>query len=163
MTIINTREDLDSVQGTPEYEQFMSALEGTLYRVERDDLAKQWTVVLDESTVNKFGFTAADFPDVERPTAPQYVAEDRTQDIIQAIQSALDSEAKARGYDNIISACSYAGYENAFQAEAVQLGKWRSAVWAAAYAYLAEVKAGTKEMPGADEVISIMPKVADYA
>lgn len=79
------------------------------------------------------------------------------------IQGLIDAEARSRGYDSIVSACSYAGYENAFQAEAVQLGKWRSAVWAAAYAYLAEVKAGTKEMPSADEVIRIMPKVADYA
>jgi len=41
------------------------------------------------------------------------------QSIESSIQSMIDAEAKKLGYDNIVSACSYAGYDNEFQEEAI--------------------------------------------
>ena len=74
-----------------------------------------------------------------------------------AIQEYIDSQAKNRGYDSIVSACSYAGYTNEFQTEATALGVWRSAVWTKAYQVQADVEAGTIPMPTVDELIAMLP------
>ena len=44
----------------------------------------------------------------------------------QAVQNMLDSAAKAKGYDSILSACSYAAYPNPFQAEGQEFVAWRA-------------------------------------
>ena len=74
-----------------------------------------------------------------------------------AVQSHIDSQAQALGYDGIVSACSYAGYTNEFQTEATALGVWRSAVWTKAYQVQADVEAGTIPMPTVDELILMLP------
>ena len=74
-----------------------------------------------------------------------------------AIQSHIDNQAKSLGYDGAVSACSYAGYINEFQDEAVALGVWRSAVWTKAYQVQADVEAGTIPMPTVDELIAMLP------
>lgn len=73
-TFINTPEDLAAAEGTPEFDAFMVQLAGSLYRLDRDDEAATWVAVKDESTVNRFGLTAADFPDAVSPELPLYVA-----------------------------------------------------------------------------------------
>lgn len=75
-TIINTRADLDAVQGTPEHTEFMAALKGSMTRKQdiavRPDnysqpnydgevIAPVWTDFEDLSTIIRFGFTKADF------------------------------------------------------------------------------------------------------
>jgi len=76
-TVINTREDLEAVKGTPEYDEFMSALAGSMTR--KQDVAVRpdnysdpdydgpeippvWEDVEDLSTIGRFGFTKQDFP-----------------------------------------------------------------------------------------------------
>ena len=71
--VINTREDLDAIEGTPEHDAFMNMLKGTIYRLEKDDDAKTWKAVKDDSIVKKYGFTAKDFPDAVAPELPEYV------------------------------------------------------------------------------------------
>ena len=71
--VINTRTDLDALQGTPEHAAFMTMLAGTLYRVEKDDDAGQWLAVPDDSTIARFGFVRADFPNALPPALPEYV------------------------------------------------------------------------------------------
>ena len=73
LPVINTRNDLDAIAGTPEHEAFMAMLAGTLYRLEKDDAAATWRAIEDESTVARFGFTRADFPDAAPPELPIYV------------------------------------------------------------------------------------------
>jgi len=72
-TIINTREDLDAIQGTPEHAAFVAALAGTLWRLEKDDIAGAWKATPDESTVARFGLTLADFPGAVASALPVYV------------------------------------------------------------------------------------------
>lgn len=62
-----------------------------------------------------------------------------------AVQKHLDAAAFAKGYDNIVSACSYAGYENEFQAEGESFGVWRAAVWKYCYAELDKVIGGQRD------------------
>lgn len=70
---INTRADLDAITGTPEHVAFMALLAGTLWRLEKDDTAQAWVAIEDNSTVERFDFTRADFPDAQPPALPEYV------------------------------------------------------------------------------------------
>lgn len=74
-----------------------------------------------------------------------------------AIQSLLDMKAQEFRYDNMVSARSYAGYENPFQAEAQSLAVWASSCWVKAGEIEAEVIAGTRAMPTVEEVLAEMP------
>jgi hypothetical protein len=91
------------------------------------------------------------------PTIDQLIAAN-----VREIQSALDAQAKARGYDSILSACSYAAQPTGapFQAESAAFVAWRSAVWAQAYAALAQVQAGTVPMPTPAEAVAAMPALS---
>lgn len=72
--VINTREDLDALEGTPEHDNFMKTLEGTIYRLEKDDEAKTWKVITDATIIKQFGFLLKDFPDATPPELPEYIA-----------------------------------------------------------------------------------------
>lgn len=76
--IINSREDLDAVKGTPEYDEFMAGLKGSMTRkqdvqvypdgynqpdYEGEKLEPIWEDVEDLSTIQKFGFKKSDFKD----------------------------------------------------------------------------------------------------
>lgn len=66
--IINSREDLDQVSNTPAYAAFLDMLTSSMWRLEKTDTG--WQTVEDDSTIHRFGFTRADFPDTTPPTAP---------------------------------------------------------------------------------------------
>lgn len=74
--IINTREDLDAAQGTPAYDTFMAYLKGSMSRKQNTAVYPEgygqpgytgatiepiWVDVEDLSTIERFGFTKADF------------------------------------------------------------------------------------------------------
>lgn len=71
-----------------------------------------------------------------------------------AVQNMLDNAAKKKGYDSILSACSYAAYPNPFQAEGQEFVAWRGAVWAKCYEILGEVEAGTRTAPTVTELLA---------
>lgn len=75
-TVINTRADLDAIAGTPEHAEFMQALKGSMTRkqdvqvypdgynqpgYEGPKLEPIWEDVEDLSTIQRFGFSKADF------------------------------------------------------------------------------------------------------
>lgn len=76
-----------------------------------------------------------------------------TQEEIQAsftasIQARLDTFARTRGYDGILSACTYAtSVVPRFQQEGQRAVELRDATWNAAYAILDEVLAQQRPMP----------------
>lgn len=74
--IINSRADLDSIKGTPEYDEFMTSLRGSMtYQqnvqvypenygtpgYEGSILEPIWETAEDLSTITRFGFTKEDF------------------------------------------------------------------------------------------------------
>ncbi len=78
------------------------------------------------------------------------------------IQEHLNNIARSYGYDNILSACSYAGYENPYQDESKRFIKWRGSVWYTAYQVLQEVENGDREPPSSkEELIALLPKFED--
>ena len=94
----------------------------------------------------------------EGNTPEQYtvdeIAEQTKQMALTAVQNMLDNAAKAKGYDSILSACSYAAYPNPFQAEGQEFVAWRGAVWAKCYEILGEVGAGTRTAPTVSELLA---------
>lgn len=76
--VINSREDLDALKGTTAYADFMRTLAGSMTRKQDtqvypkgygqpgykgDALEPLWGEVEDLSTIERFGFTKADFAD----------------------------------------------------------------------------------------------------
>lgn len=74
--VINSRDDLDAIQGTPEHAKFMDALRGSMIRKQDVQnypegygtpeysgsvLNPVWEDVEDLSTIERFGFTKSDF------------------------------------------------------------------------------------------------------
>jgi hypothetical protein len=77
-TVINTREDLDAIAGTPEHAEFMEFLKGSMTRkqdvavrpegygqhdYEGEVIEPAWEDVEDLSTITHFGFSKNDFKD----------------------------------------------------------------------------------------------------
>lgn len=81
------------------------------------------------------------------PPTPALVA--RIQELVlERVQAKLDAFAATRGYDGILSACSYVGSTNAkFKAEAELCVQLRDATWAALYTYIDQLNAGTEVLP----------------
>lgn len=80
------------------------------------------------------------------------------QDMTAVVQRYLDATAQLRGYDGILSLCSYAASVNQpFAAEGDAGIVWRDAVWLYCYQVLADVAAGTRPIPTADELIAELP------
>lgn len=93
----------------------------------------------------------------ELKTLQEQQAETQKQ-FTDAIQQRLDDFAKTRGYDGIMSACSYFGSSNPrFKAEADRALQLRDDTWAACYAILNEVLAGNRPVPTLDEIVSELP------
>lgn len=78
-------------------------------------------------------------------------------DLSNAVQSHLDSKAQEFRYDHMNSARSYAGYTNAFQAEAISLGAWASECWVYAGTVEQAVKDNLRAMPTKEELIAELP------
>lgn len=85
------------------------------------------------------------------------IIEQQSIDINNTIQAYLDTKAKEFRYDNMMSARSYAGYTNPFQAEAQNLAVWASNCWVKAGEIEVAVKAGDRDMPTIDEVLAELP------
>ena len=103
--------------------------------------------------------TAEQFTPPPPPTNKELIAQ-AVKHFETAIQSHMDTIARTKGYDSILSAVSYASEVNPFQEEAKQFLKWRGAVWDYAYN---QINAYTVEtIPTINELIITLPKLEDY-
>lgn len=99
----------------------------------REDIEEGW----DYDGVN---FTP---PVVKQPTPEEIMLS-----IVNATQARLDTFAKTRNYDSILSACSYATSKTIkFQVEGQYCVEIREATWNKLYEILAQVEAGTRVAP----------------
>jgi hypothetical protein len=90
--------------------------------------------------------------EIESHLNPPKTAEQVKVEITSAIQAMLDTQAQSLRYDNMMSARSYAGFVNPFQAEAQSLSVWCANCW---------IQAGQLEALGVpmtvEEVMAQMP------
>lgn len=80
--------------------------------------------------------------------------------IINAVQELLDNTAKSRGYDGVVSLCTYANSTiPKFKAEGQAGVDWRDQCWAKCYEIMGEVQAGTRSIPTPDQVLLELPSI----
>ena len=82
--------------------------------------------------------------------------------IAAAVQAHLDAAARARDYESIQSAVTYADEPAVplYPAEGIVFRAWRSLVWARCYALLAEVQAGLRDPLTPEGVVAELPALA---
>ena len=71
----------------------------------------------------------------------------------------LDQAVIEKGYDNIVSACSYAGYPNEYQLEAQAAIEFRASVWSMCYTILDDVKNKVRTEPTEEELLNELPTI----
>lgn len=92
---------------------------------------------------------------------PDITLETIKQILIGSVQNYMDYVASTRGYDGILSVCSYfdSGVER-FDEEGRKARLWRSAVWEYCYAQLDLFEAGKLDhIPSEEELINSLPKM----
>ena len=121
-----------------------------------------WSIEMLVKLVNKGKLTSTDYEEI---VGSAYIEAPLTEEQIQGhltqvVQKYMDTTVQTRGYDNINTACTYASStDETFRAEGAACVAWRDAVWRKCYDILAEVKAGTRAVPTAEELISKLPKL----
>lgn len=97
--------------------------------------------------------TDAELAILRQPSLPEAKAA-----LTAVVQSHLDTTARTRNYDGILSLCSYAASVHPkFGPEGLAGVAWRDAVWAACYAILADVQAGQRAVPTEAELLAGLP------
>lgn len=96
------------------------------------------------------------------PAPPQKTPEEIQAEIVAATQERLDAFARERSYDDIKSACTYAGCSVVkFDTEGSYCRDARAETWDVLYALLGEVEAGTRPLPtGFAEIEPLLPALA---
>lgn len=83
-----------------------------------------------------------------------------TAQFTKAVQKWMDAKAQERGYDNIISACTYAdSTDEKFAAEGKAAKQWRDKVWRHCYDVVAQVVSGNRDIPTVSELLAELPKL----
>ena len=107
---------------------------------------------------DNMGLTEEAIIDKQNELEAQYKIDEQRKAFNNAIENHLDKKAQELRYDNMMSARSYAGYDNPFQDEAIELAKWCGDCWVKAGEIEADVKSGDREMPTIDQLLSELPK-----
>lgn len=95
----------------------------------------------------EFGFTEYIPPEPAAPTAEE-IATNLQRDIVSFTQQRLDDFARTRGYDGILSLCTYATSPNPrFSSEGQYGVEARDATWSKLYEILGEVQSSIRAMP----------------
>jgi len=91
-----------------------------------------------------------------KPVDPEIVL----QQLIEGVQAYLDTTVQQRGYDGILSLCSYStSTDPRFGPEGRAGIIWRDTVWTQCYEIQAQVMSGDIPIPSLDELIAILPQM----
>lgn len=116
-------------------------------------------LLLDEGEKPPKGYTAISDEEAAQlngPSAGQVVAA-----YIAHIQKRLDDFARTRGYDGVLSCCTYATSTVAkFKAEGQYMVDARDQTWSAAYRIFGEVEAGVRPVPALDALDAELPDLS---
>ncbi|AQW81365.1 hypothetical protein CPIN17260_1076 [Campylobacter pinnipediorum subsp. pinnipediorum] len=137
-----------------------------LDRLSKEELNKIGLLIVTEVQINP-DYQTVEYKEVdgkyvaqiiETKNIKEYTKEKLIQEFKDRVQAHLDEKAQEYGYDNIVSACSYAGYENEFKEEGEAFGRWRAKVWKMGYELLATLGSVDLNKINLDEVIKDLPE-----
>ena len=74
-----------------------------------------------------------------------------------AVQAHLDATAQADDWDSIYTAALRASFAGPYQANGIAYATWMDACWLRCHEVEAEVLAGKRAVPSADELIGLLP------
>ena len=95
------------------------------------------------------------------PDEQHAFAVNRLVEVVEAVQARLDSWAKERNYDGILSLCTYATSSiPKFAAEGQSGVEQRDATWTACYTLLGEYQSGSIPLPTVSDVLNQMPQLS---
>lgn len=79
-----------------------------------------------------------------------------------AVQKMMDEQARALGYDDMLSAVTYADEPAVpeFQREGRALRAWRSECWSTCYGILGQIESGARAVPDLSELLAELPTFA---
>lgn len=110
-----------------------------------------YTIALADAAAFAAWWTAQGFPppssEPPTPALSEYAA---------AVQAHLDAAARSRDFDDIVSACSYAAGQNAFQADGLKFLTWRSQVWTFVYAMRDQAASSPGPMPTVEQFTALV-------
>ena len=78
-------------------------------------------------------------------------------EVSEAVQKMLDDSAVTRGYDSIISECSYASSTGNFGKEAQITVNWRDAVWTYIFQVQGDIVSGARTEPTLNNLLTELP------
>ena len=81
---------------------------------------------------------------------------------ISLMNNVIESEANKYGFDSAISARSYCGTENKYQAFSIGFTKWSAEFWSVGEDIAASVMSGKRAIPTDDELYELLPKSSSY-
>jgi len=107
----------------------------------------------------KVSLTIDEIRELERQRFLKYTTEEVSTSMAYAnisatVQKMLDESANERGYDSIISECSYATSTGIFGAEAQVSVNWRDSVWAKVF----EIQNATEQPATLQEFMAMLPE-----
>lgn len=90
----------------------------------------------------------------------QEQAKQLTNQFTKAVQKWMDTTVQKRGYDNIVSVCTYATSSDiTFSAEGKAAKEWRDKVWRYCYDVVADIVSGKRSIPSISELLNELPKL----
>lgn len=121
----------------------------------RDDGA---SIPLDGGNIDYLAYLAWIEAGNEPALPPPATFQERSAGLLAAVDEHLNSAARSRGYDSILSAALRAALPlSPFHAEGLAFGNWMDSVYAKCYEVLAAVKGGEVDEPTFDELLTMLP------
>ncbi len=117
---------------------------------------------LDSATADDLArFNILEVPDEPTPEPVPPTTEEIIASYTMEVQRRLDTFARTRNYDGILSACTYVTSSvPKFAAEGQYCVQARDATWNACYTILSDVQAGNRPMPTLNEIMLELPVLA---